>query len=266
MTEKKMKKPIFKIINMDLIDRPKESARMQIDQDRINELAASIKERGLLQPIIVHPKGERFGIIAGDRRFLAHELLGRAKIMCCVRDVSGAEIIVDRAVENLQREDLTPFEEAYIYRGLRDDEKMPVEEISRLVGKSPGIVERRLSILKMPESFQKAIHSGAVGMSVAEELWSTPDVAKREYFLTLAIEHGITKDIARAWVSEYRKSKRAEAETGEKGGGSPIAYEDVPIYRACDVCHGPCDYKDVVELRVCPGCGKAIQQALANKE
>lgn len=262
MTARKASKSIFREIALDLIDRPEEIVRLEIDQDRIRELADSIQERGLLQPIIVHPKGDRYGIIAGDRRYLAHELLGLKKIMCRVRDVSGKEIIIDRAIENLQREDLTPIEEAYIYVGLRDKRGMPVEEISKLVGKSAGVVERRLSIVKMPESFQKAIHEGKVSLSAAEELWSTPDAAKREYFLTMAIEHGITKEVARNWVSDYRKSVRSGERTGEYGGSGGLAYDDAPIYRACDLCHGPVDYAKLKELRICEVCNEAIMSAL----
>jgi len=238
---------------------------MDIDLERIRELAASIKERGLLQPIIVHPKGERYGIIAGDRRYMAHELLGLKSLMCCIRNVSGKEVIIDRAVENLQRENLTPFEEAFIYRGLKDDKGMTVEEIAKLISKSPAVVERRLAILKMPDSFQKAIHEGTVSMTVAEELWSTPDIAKREYFLSMAIEHGITKEVARAWVQDYRKEKRTRDRPSVEGGGGALTYDDVPIYRACDVCHGPCSYAELTELRVCPGCGQSIKEAIQTR-
>lgn len=252
----------FKIVEVSLIDRPERISRLEIDQDRIRELADSIKERGLLQPILVHPKGERYGIIAGDRRFLAHELLGLKKIMCRIRDISGKEIKIDRAIENLQRDDLTPFEEAYIYLGLRDDDGMAIEDISKVVGKSAGVVERRLAILKMPESFQKAVHGRQVSMSVAEELWSTPDAAKREYFLTMAIEHGITKEVARSWVSDYRKSKRSAEASGERGKGDGLAYESVPIYRACDVCREPVDYAKLVELRICGTCNGLILDAM----
>lgn len=252
----------FKEIAVDLIDHPDDVIRMDIDRDRMQELAESIKERGLLQPILVYPKGDRFGIIAGDRRFMAHEMLGLKKIMCCVRDASDVDIVIDRAVENLQRENLTPLEEAFIYVGLKEKEGMKLEEISNLVKKSEGVVERRMLILNMPDSFQRALHEGKVSISVAEELWSCPDSAKREYFMMMAVEHGITKDVARLWVSEYRKSKRTEAHSSEAGGGEPLAYENVPIYRACDVCHDPVEYGKIKELRICGRCNEAIASAL----
>lgn len=262
MTKRKTERSIFKEIELSLIDQPEVVSRMEIDLVRIRELADSIKERGLLQPILVHPKGDRYGIIAGDRRFMAHDLLGLKKIMCRIRNISGKEVILERAVENLQREDLTPFEEAFVYKGLRDDHKMSVGEISQKVGKSPGVVERRLTILKMPDSFQKALHEGKVSLSVAEELWSCGDAAKREYFIEMAVEHGITKEVARMWVSDHRKAKRALKETGEAGGGGLLPLDNVPIYRACDICHDPVDYEKVIDLRICPNCHGSISEAL----
>lgn len=252
----------FKEIELSLIDHPEEVARLSIDLDRIRELADSIKERGLLQPIIVHPKGDRYGIIAGDRRYMAHELLGLKKIMCRIRNVTGKEIVIDRAIENLQREDLTPFEEGHIYMGLIEREGMSVEEISKMVSKSPGVVERRMSILRMPDSFQKAIHEGKVPLTVAEELWSCPDAAKREYFISMAIEHGVTRDVARMWIQDYRKEVRGRGSAGKDSRGEPLELDSAPIYRACDVCRGPCDYSKITELRICPGCNEAIKSAL----
>ncbi|MBA7603599.1 hypothetical protein ES703_10713 [subsurface metagenome] len=139
---------------------------------------------------------------------------------------------------------------------------MSLAEISQRVGKSPGIVQRRMDILRMPESFQKALHSGSIGITVAEELWSCPDAAKREYFIELAVEHGITKGIARSWVDEFKKSKRDERIAGGEGSGHDPVYEDVPIYRACDICRDPVEYKNVKELRICARCNKSIIEAL----
>lgn len=259
------KKAVFRKISLDKIDRPDEIVRLEIDEGQLKELADSIRERGLMQPIEVTPRGDRFMIVFGDRRYLAHELLREKTIMCVVEDIDDVQVIIDRGVENLQRVNLTPFEEGHIYRGLMDKAKMSLDEISRRFGKSPGVVHRRMDILRMPESFQKALHAGSINVSVAEELWSCADQAKREYFLELAVEHGITKEIARSWVDEFKKEKRTEGVAGVVGGGLAPAYEDVPIYRACDICLDPVQYKDVKELRICPTCHveivKVIQKA-----
>lgn len=257
----KTKKETFRKIKLDLIDRPDEIIRMEIDQDELQGLAESIKERGLLQPIGIAPRGERYALIFGDRRYLAHKILGLKYIMCRIQDVQEEQIVIDRAMENIQREDLTPFEEGHTYCKLFEKAKMSVEEISKRVGKSPGLVQRRIDIMRMPDSFQKAIHKKQVSISVAEELWSCPDASKREYFLELAIEHGITAIIARNWVQDFKKDIRKKEDDIGGGGLAPMEFEDVPIYRACDTCRDPVEYKNVRELRICPECHKLISDA-----
>lgn len=252
------KKEIFREIKLDLIDRPDEIVRLEIDPDKIRELADSILGRGLMQPIGVTPRGDRFMIVFGDRRYLAHELLGLKEIMCRVDEIEDTQVVIDRAMENVQRVDLTPFEEGHIYAGLVEKAGLSLDEISRRVGKSPGVVQRRMDILRMPESFQKALHNRLVSISVAEELWRCPDQAKREYFIDLAVEHGITQAIAREWIDEYKKSVRKGGGGNERGGGDPAPFEDVPIYRGCDMCRDPVEYQDVKELRICPRCHKTI--------
>lgn len=251
---KAKKKAAFRKIDLDKIDRPDEIARLEIDEGQLKELADSIRERGLLQPIEVTPRGDRFMIVFGDRRYLAHKVLKKKSIMCVIEDIDDVQVIIDRGMENVQRVDLTPFEEGHTYRGLMDKAKMSLDEISQRFGKSPGVVHRRMDILRMPESFQKALHAGTINVSVAEELWSCPDQGKREYFLELAVEHGITKEIARSWVDEFKKEKRTEGVASGEGGGLQPAFEDVPIYRACDICLDPVQYKDVKELRICSTC------------
>lgn len=260
---KAKKKEIFKKIKLSLIDRPVDIVRMEINPDELEELARSIHERGLMQPIGVTPRGERYMIVFGDRRFLAHEMLKKEDIMCRIEDISDDQVVLDRAMENVQRVNLTPFEEGHIYKGLMEKAGMNLEEISRRVGKSPAVVQRRMDILRMPDSFQKALHAGLITITVAEELWSCPDAARREYFLGMAIEHGVTRDVVRQWVQDFKKSKRQADAAGASGGGVLPVYEDVPIYRGCDICKDPVEYKDLVELRVCPGCGGEIHKVIS---
>ena len=255
-------KSVFKLIPLEKIDRPAEGTRLEIPPEEIGELAQSIEERGLLQPILVTPREERFEIVAGDRRYLAHEKLGREKIEAKVVEADAEAVAIDRATENLQRRDLSPFEEGMIYANLRDKMGLTIAQISKKIRKSAGRVERRLDVLRMPEPFQKAIHFGKVSLGVAEELWSCPDQGKRMYFLEMAVEHGITVAVARMWVDDFNKSLRRSNPDVEGGSPPGVKFDTSPIYRACDVCKGPVEYKDVVEWRVCPGCDAVIQEAM----
>lgn len=252
----------FRKIDINLIDRPDEIVRLAISDDEIKELATSMKEKGLLQPIILTPVKGRYMIVAGDRRFLAADVLGWKKIMSHVKEMSADDVALIRAIENIQRKDLTPFEEARVYKGLITKRKMSIEDISKRIGKSPGVIQRRLDILEMPESFQKALHLKQITTSVAEELWHCQDNARREYFLELAIEHGITQRIARDWVTDYNKSLRTKVEGDVERGRLVAPFQSAPSYRGCDTCHGPVTYDDLKQLLVCPGCFELILEAL----
>lgn len=259
------KRELFQEIKLDLIDRPDEAARLEISEGELSELAESIKEQGLLQPLVVTPRGDRFEIVAGDRRFLAVRSLGWDLVPCAVRKTDNALAVILRAVENLQRVNLTPIEEARIYKGLHTEKGMSFIQISKAVRKSPGVVERRIHMLEMPENFQRALHAKLVSITVAEILVDTPDPSRRDYFLEMAVEHGITKAVAKLWVEDERKRLRTEAEASSGGSPARVALKDTPVYVPCDLCQDAVDIKNAVHLGVCPVCLKKLEDLLGIK-
>jgi len=227
----KSTKTSFRKISTALIDAPEQADRIEINQDKIKELAMSIQNQGLLQPIVLNENDGRFDIIAGHRRFLAVRSLGLDKIDARVVSFSPDEVALARATENLQREDLTPVEEAKIYARMIDTLNLTYEQIAAKTGRSSGTVRRRMDVIRMPESFQTALHNKKIGLSVAEELWSCPDADYRDYLLEMACDHGITQAIARQWVNDYKKSKRSSPGGNEGGGSLQSVVENQPIYR-----------------------------------
>ena len=266
MTVQRISKSTLKNIPLDLIDRPMIIAREEIDAVEIEELANSIRERGLLQPIVVVERSGRYEIVAGDRRYLACRKLGLESISAIVRHGSEVEVIIDRAVENIQRADLTGLEEARIYDKLVNEKGMAIDEVAKMVGKSPGTVMRRLDILKMPEPFQRAVHKKQIGVTVAEELMRCPDGAHRNYLLEMAVAHGVTKDVARLWVDEFIKGLRtAEGASEERRGVQGPAVRE-PVYFACGLCQGPVEILEAVELRICQACLEQLETVLGIKK
>ncbi len=167
---KPLKQPV-RDVSLDLVDEPKGIVRMDIDPGYISELAQSISEIGLLQPILLAIDGERFEIVAGHCRYLAIQQLGLSTIRSIVRKMSPSEIGIARATENIARVDLTPFEEAATYRNLLDEYGLTLEQVSKKMGKTPGTIKRRMDILRMSPLLQKAVHKKQISMTVAEELW-----------------------------------------------------------------------------------------------
>lgn len=249
-------------IKLDLLDEPVGDIRLEIDPEKIQSLAQNISEVGLLQPINVRPIKERFEIVAGFCRYKAFLLLGRKNIPAIVGAFSDVGTALARASENLRRIDLTAIEEAAIYADLHDTHGLSYDQIGKKMGPSAGVIRRRIDLLRMPPDVQKAIHRGQISMSVAEELWSIGDEGGISYYLEFAIEHGVTKEVARSWAHDWKKSKRGG--DGAGGEGDPLAspMEVPPSFIACDFCRGAVELGKETILRSCPDCVELIKKAV----
>lgn len=257
-----MKKSVTKIIDvaLDQLDRPEVSARMEIDPEKIDELAQSISEQGLLQPILIRPQGKRFEIVAGDRRFLAVTSLGWKTIPAIVKDQDDETTIINRATENIFRVDVSPIEQARTFKDLIDRCGMNPAKIAERMKLSEGVVRRRLDLLRMPPCLQDAIHKKQIGYAVGEELWSLGDVGKIEYYLGFCIDHGATKDVVRSWVKEEKAKERQAERAGAEGSPASSPMERRPVFVTCDCCHGPVELGQESILRICPVCHRTIKE------
>jgi len=258
----KASKPKMREIGLDLIDEPGGVVRMDIDPEEIQDLADNIAAVGLLQPIMVRPHGDRFEVVEGHRRFLAHRVLERKAIVCIIREMDDVLCALARASENLCRVDISPIEEAAIYADLRDNHGLTVSQIGKRMSKSPGIVKRRLDLLKMPPQLQKAIHKKQINYSVAEELWSLGEIEPIDYYLGFAIDHGATQTVVRGWVKDWKDSKRRESSGAAGGGGVASPMQSRPYYVPCDLCNGPMELGTETILRTCPKCTTLMQDAV----
>jgi len=247
---------VYKSIDVDIIDPPSEVARIEIPEIAIKELAQSIKEQGLLQPILVFKRNERYEITAGHRRWLAKKYLKAKTISCKIVTSSPEMNALARASENLQRSDLTPLEEGLTYQGLVEKYDMPIDQIAKITGISTGIVKRRINILKMPDILMDAVHKRLVSMTVAEEIMRCPDEEYREYLIQMARDHGVTALVARQWVDDRIKELRAKPGVNKGSGSSPDVYIESPVYVACQGCKLPKDIKDLRSVGICPDCFK----------
>lgn len=137
-------------IDLSLIDSNPYQPRTDFNEESLAELAASIKEHGVLQPIIVRRNGSRYHIIAGERRVRASRIAGLADIPAMVKDASESQMMQLAVIENVQRQDLNPVEEASAYRRLIDEFVLTQEDLSELVGKSRSAVANTLRLNKLP--------------------------------------------------------------------------------------------------------------------
>ena len=249
-------------VNLSLIDEPKVIDRMEISSEAITELAMSISEIGLLQPILLRKDGDRYEVIAGHRRFLAHKLLGLKVIKAVIRVMDDQEAALARATENLGRVDLTPVEEASVYFNLVNIHGLTCEQVGKKFGKSGGLIKRRMDLLKMPPQLQKALQYKKISIGVAEELWPITDTATLDYYLSFALDGGCTVAVARQWCKDWRDSVRRQTNDVVGGGEVVSPFEPRPCYLPCDLCHGPVELGKDVMLRICPECHNNMLNAI----
>jgi len=248
----------IKHIKMELIDRPTDVARLTIDPESVRELADSIKAEGLHQPIILRPRAGRYEIVAGDRRFLAHQILGREFIPALIREMDDQTCELTRATENLQRENLTPIEEAKEYERLYEKHGMPIKDIARRLGRSISTIKGRLDLLLLPEEYQKELQTGRLSVGVATELAAINDEVMRNYYLDYAVRGGCTIRTAKDWVDHWKLTRGTVEYENQSGELVTVPIESVPTYFTCRCCHGACDVKDSIVLSVCPKCARLI--------
>jgi len=184
--------------------------RKQFDPEKLQELALSIKQYGVLEPLVVTPRGDRYMIVAGERRFRACTLAGLDPIPTRVIEADDAMVEELALLENIQRQDLTMIEEAHAYQALID-RGMSKEELGAKVGKQVWFIEKRIALLGLSLEHQKLVEAGRLDHNEAYEMTRVPE-GKRSLILKkiLAGELG-TYNKLRAFVDGLIASERQEA-------------------------------------------------------
>jgi ParB family chromosome partitioning protein len=162
-------------VDTDLLRPNPFQPRTAIDETKIDELARSIRANGIIQPIVVRRAGEGYEIVAGERRWRASQRAGLLKVPVVVRDIPDDRLLAAALIENVQREDLNPVEEAHAYRRLADEYHLTQEQIADAVGKDRSSVANYLRLLKLPQEVLAGLGSGTLSMGHARALLALPD-------------------------------------------------------------------------------------------
>ncbi|MFA5150752.1 MAG: ParB/RepB/Spo0J family partition protein [Candidatus Omnitrophota bacterium] len=149
--------------------------REEFDQQHITELAQSIKEKGIIQPLLVRSKGDYYELIAGERRLRACNLLGLKEIPIIVKDVDDRDSLEYALIENIQREDLNPIEEAHAYQHLMDKFQVTQEKISEALGTARSTIANTLRLLKLPHEIQNELKKGRISFAHGRALLEIED-------------------------------------------------------------------------------------------
>ena len=166
--------------------------RENFDQLSIEELAQSIKEKGVIQPLLVRRRGDNYELIAGERRFRASNILGLKEIPVIVRDVSDQDSLELALIENIQREGLNPIEEAHAYQHLMDKFKVTQEKISEVLGKARVTITNTLRLLKLPHEIQEEMKKGRISFAHGRALLEIEDTNHQRKLVQDIISKGLS--------------------------------------------------------------------------
>lgn len=194
----------IKEIPTHLIIDPKDAMRTDIDRDAIFELAENIKSNGLINPITVRPVGDKFEVVAGHRRMLAHRYGGIATIKCVVRELNDNQTFAVMAAENLERSDVDPVDESIFITKYIEQTNASIPEVAKALHRSVAFVESRLAVGAMPEYMQHYLKHGAIKLGVALTLVQIGDDDMRRVWVDLAVRDGISVAQAEYWLHGWK--------------------------------------------------------------
>jgi ParB family chromosome partitioning protein len=199
--------------------------RQRFDAEKLQELAASMRENGVLQPLLVSPRGDGFELVAGERRLRAAKLAGLGRVPVVVRDVDGPESLKLSILENVQREDLNPIEEADGYRRLLDEFGMTQQEIAARLGKSRSAVANALRLLQLPPDVQERVQAGELTAGHARALLAAATLEEQRELAALVRERGLTVREAEHLAQRTPAAKPRRTAAARLGAANPALQE-----------------------------------------
>jgi ParB family chromosome partitioning protein len=192
-----------------------EQPRQEFDETALRELADSIREKGVLQPVLAEAReGGGYVIIAGERRVRAARLAGLERIPAVVRQFTAQEKLEIAVIENVQREDLSPIEEARAYKRLMEMANLSQEQIAQKVGKDRSTVANAVRLLKLPEEARTALENGTISPGHARALLSLVNVSDQQVLLRRIADNGISVREAEEMAGDLNQGKKGARPAG----------------------------------------------------
>lgn len=212
-------------LNINDIEPNRNQPRKDFDEEALNELSDSIGRHGLLQPIVVRPNLDgTYMIIAGERRWRACRMAGVSEVPVIIKDTDDKTLMELALIENLQREDLNPVEEALGYKALIEDFSLTQEEVAKRMGKSRSAVTNTLRLLALTEAELEALRKGIISAGHAKALLSCEDKDVRQRMLLAAADGASVRELERMAAASKR-----EVKVPKKENSKPTFYSEVEL-------------------------------------
>ena len=209
-------------IDINDIKPNKAQPRMTFDEDKLKELEASIREHGVIQPLIIRQAENGYELVAGERRWRASRLAGLKKVPCIIRNFDDRQNAIVAIIENMQREDLNPIEEAEGLKSMTEKYGFTQEQVSNSLGKSRTYITNSIRLLKLPKEIQEYVSSGQMSAAHGRTLINVSDAAKQKEICNKVIKNGLSvreterlAEKAKDEIKPGRKKRKSNAKAGK---------------------------------------------------
>jgi ParB family transcriptional regulator, chromosome partitioning protein len=199
-------------VDTDLLRPNKFQPRTHIDDERIEDLSRSIRANGIIQPIVVRRVDGGYEIVAGERRWRAAQRAGLLKVPVVVRDIPEDQLLAVALIENIQREDLNPIEEAHAYRRLSDEFRLTQEQIADAVGKDRSSIANYVRLLRLPQEVRATLATGKLSMGHARALLGVSDEALQLKLSRDVVASNLSVRETEALIRKAQEPAQAKAE------------------------------------------------------
>lgn len=197
----------FMLVTTDMIDDPAQPIRSEMTPASVEDLVMSIKQVGIIEPLVVKLTNGRYEVIAGHRRLFASKLAKIPEVPCYVRKANNEQAEMLKIHENLYRAEIKPADEAKHFSYLIDKQHMTPIKIAQLISKSLTYVTDRLAILNYPDFLRQAMDAGEINFSVAGEFAKFEDLHQMQTAVYYAKRGGMTQEMAHKWVADYKRQQ-----------------------------------------------------------
>jgi len=249
----------YRRIPLDLIKPPADRVRSQLDEYQLDDLAKSIKDVGVLEPILVIEVGDMFEVVVGDRRVIASQMAGVVDVPAIVISATEDERALYKLHENWFKEDVNIVDEAKFIKKVMDVKGLSQEGLAKFLHRSTGYISQRLAVLEYLDPLRDSLRKGQITFSVARELSHIDDIKQLRYYLYHAIRDGCSVDTARLWRTTYAKEKIEQPEGVAIPESEPPRVEPVQDVNHCMACGREFAPFALVRVPLCNQCKREIE-------
>lgn len=255
--------PEIRQISVDLISDPVAPIRENLTPESVEDLARSIKEIGIIQPLVVRVSNGGYEVIAGHRRLLAAQVAKLPKVPCVVRHIKEEKADIIKLHENLYRQDLNPIDEGKFFRYLKETYELTNDKIAAKIQKSVNYVRDRVEILEYPEGLREVLKDKQISFAVAKELSKIDDPITLKDYTHHAVKSGVTGSTAAQWARDFKLRKTYEkAETSAAPDTKPPPKTNKSALH-CIICQGEVDIKFARISYLHPDCVQALENGVS---